>query len=649
MSQTLTKPVLLDETGQDIVDKLDDIKDAITVSGEFTPLMIKVTTPPVKTTYRTGEPLNITGMVVSLVASNGAMIDVTQACTFVPAVGTPLTSSNTSVAISYYWYRDDVTFNTEYPIGVKDLSSITITTAPTKTAYKAGETLDLTGMVVTATYSDGTSIDVTSNCTTSPASGATLTTSDTTITVTYTEGGVAKTATQAITVKGLSSIAITNPPTETSYSVGDTLDLTGIEVTATYSDGSTEDVTSSCTYSPANGATLARTDTTVTASYTEAGVTKTATQSISIVTIYGAEWDGTATTAWTRTDAAASFTDPTPAVSNGNGSSPFDNIQPWAGMVRVTDATAGELVAIPKYYYKWTQDGAKLKLQISDSEFDGSHVSPAHMDRGDGVGERDVIYVGRYKCASNNYTSRTSASPKRGSTGNNALSTLRDGISALGAEYWQIDYATRWTIMMLYLVEYADWNVQTKIGQGGLVNSQYIEGTVRTTGQTDAMGYHTGTAAGRKTDMGECQYRYIEGLWDNGYEYVDGIIKNSGATGSGTYIYNIALNPSDFSNITTAGQAISFTVSDFGFNQNIKSWFIPSTTGYEWALLPQTIDSSGTLGSTYVSDACSMSNRDISMGGDAYNSDGYGLFAMYTTGYNNDQFGTCRLMKLPNS
>jgi len=48
------------------------------------------------------------------------------------------------------------------------------------------------------------------------------------------------------------------------------------------------------------------------------------------VTIYGVEWDWTSSgqTKGTRTDAAASFGDPSPAVNNGSGSSPFDNLMP---------------------------------------------------------------------------------------------------------------------------------------------------------------------------------------------------------------------------------------------------------------------------------------------------------------------------------
>lgn len=38
--------------------------------------------------------------------------------------------------------------------------------------------------------------------------------------------------------------------------------------------------------------------------------------------IYGVEWDGSSTSVWTRTDEAAGFSNPSPAVNNGNGNGP---------------------------------------------------------------------------------------------------------------------------------------------------------------------------------------------------------------------------------------------------------------------------------------------------------------------------------------
>lgn len=66
------------------------------------------------------------------------------------------------------------------------IDSLTVTQMPTKTYYVVNETLNLTGLVVTATFADGVTADVTSAITTSPADGDTLTTEGTIpVTVTY--------------------------------------------------------------------------------------------------------------------------------------------------------------------------------------------------------------------------------------------------------------------------------------------------------------------------------------------------------------------------------------------------------------------------------------------------------------------------------
>ena len=56
----------------------------------------------------------------------------------------------------------------------------------------------------------------------------------------------------------LESVEITTYPTAASCAVGGTLDYTGLEVTAYYSNGTTADVTDNCVLSPAEGATAAQ-------------------------------------------------------------------------------------------------------------------------------------------------------------------------------------------------------------------------------------------------------------------------------------------------------------------------------------------------------------------------------------------------------
>ncbi|MBR5421570.1 MAG: leucine-rich repeat protein [Lachnospiraceae bacterium] len=77
------------------------------------------------------------------------------------------------------------------------LNSITITTPPTKTEYKAGEKFDPAGMVVSANYTDGSGREVTGY---SWTPGGNLAVSDTSVTITYTEEGITRTASQPISV-----------------------------------------------------------------------------------------------------------------------------------------------------------------------------------------------------------------------------------------------------------------------------------------------------------------------------------------------------------------------------------------------------------------------------------------------------------------
>lgn len=295
------------------------------------------------------------------------------------------------------------------------------------------------------------------------------------------------------------------------------------------------------------------------------------------VTIYGVEWDWTSSgpTKGTRTDAAAGFSDPNPAVNNGNGSSPFDNLMPWAGMVKET-RTGGVMVKEPKYWYKWTKTGKKLKLQIADGPVEGFHVDPVNMDRGDGLGELNFSYIARYHCASGTYKSETNKAQQVSIT----RSAARTSIHNLGANIWQMDFAQMWYVGMLFLVEFADWNGE-RIGRGCSAS-----GSKENNGKTDAMQYHTGTTAANRDTYGYTQYRNIEGWWDNVYDWMDGCYYNSNGL-------NVIKNPNQFSdsaNGTLVGKPVAGYPSDFT---------IPTQSGLEWALFP-----SAAAGSTtnYVPD-----------------------------------------------
>lgn len=226
-----------------------------------------------------------------------------------------------------------------------------------------------------------------------------------------------------------------------------------------------------------------------------------------------------------RTDDSIGLAEPVPAIDGGTGSSPFDNIMPWAGINKMNNSEVGEVVMIPKFYYKWTQaeDLSTLQLQISMQKLPDFFCSPAHMDRGDGKGERDVIYVSRYNLCTNN-KSTSGLSPKNRISPSEARTICEN----LGETVHPFDIATLITIQMLYLVEFADWNSQEKIGYGGSPNVHTAGAEIRpNTGTTDKMRYHTGTMQKTRETYGEgVQYRYIEDFWSNTGTWIDGLKYN---------------------------------------------------------------------------------------------------------------------------
>ena len=170
----------------------------------------------------------------------------------------------------------EVTGAMQYNVDLVITSSVAVTHAPTKTTYNVGETFDPTGLVVTATYADGTTEDVTDGCTFSPTVMAASTTA---VTIKYQRAGVTVTTTQAVTVLELSGISVKTAPNKTAYYIGESFDATGMVIEATMSNGTKKTVTG-WTYTPSGA--LSKTDTAVTISYTENGVTKTCTQAITV-------------------------------------------------------------------------------------------------------------------------------------------------------------------------------------------------------------------------------------------------------------------------------------------------------------------------------------------------------------------------------
>ena len=201
---------------------------------------LTIATKPTKTNYYVGDTLNTAGLTLKAAYNNGTTQTITGGFTCTPTALS--TAGVQTVTVSYGGKT------ATFAVNVQDvtLSSIAIASTPTKASYFVGDTLDTTGLKLTATYNNGTTQTITSGFTCTPT--ALSTAGAQTVTVNY--GG--KTATFTVNVQDvtLSGIAIASNPSKTSYYVGDTLDTTGLKLTATYNNGTTQTITGGFTCTP---------------------------------------------------------------------------------------------------------------------------------------------------------------------------------------------------------------------------------------------------------------------------------------------------------------------------------------------------------------------------------------------------------------
>ena len=357
----------------------------------------------------------------------------------------------------------------------------------------------------------------------------------------------------------------------------------------------------------------------------------------SLTSVFGVSWDSSnPSTALTRLTKANDpnklvtvdiTTEPVPAVGAGSGSSPFDNYMPWMGMEECTlnNATGkvsskkGDpgfkrtsidrpvMVKIPEFYYKIERVGSIFRYYVADGPVDGLSLHPGSGDN----------YLGRYEAGEASsgtlgfiLASYSGTTPSVSKT----RSTFRDYARNMASGFQLRDIAAWCAYDLLYLVEYADFNSQEKIGPG-IVNDT----AAHKTGETDAMVYHTGRA--NSGDNAAVQYRGIENPWGNVWEWIDGINSSNDRP-------YICINPEQYADDTTANYTLSgVTLPASGY---IKGLGFSST--FPWAFLP---DANGGSNTTYIPDGVlsSSSWRVLRIGGDSVRGSEAGLFCLYANNY----------------
>ena len=352
----------------------------------------------------------------------------------------------------------------------------------------------------------------------------------------------------------------------------------------------------------------------------------------SITSVFGVSWDSSQpSTALTRLTKANDpnklvtvdiTTEPVPAVGTGSGSSPFDKYMPWMEMEEYnieaetgmrtkkgnsnftrTQPTKPVLVKIPEFYYKVEKSGTIFRYYVADGPVDGLSLHPGSGDN----------YLGRYEAGEASsgtmgpilasYSGKTQSVSK-------TRSEFRDRARNMASGFQLRDIAAWCAYDLLYLVEYADWDSQKKIGPG-IVNDT----AAHKTGETDAMVYHTGRA--NSGDNSAVQYRGIENPWGNVWEWVDGINFNN-------YAPVICTDPTKYADDTTT----NYTVAGVPLGGSGSTKTLGISTNLPWAYLPREPGGSET---TYIPDSMNSSSawKVLMVGGSRGNSSAAGLFCFH--------------------
>ena len=226
--------------------------------------------------------------------------------------------------------------------------------------------------------------------------------------------------------------------------------------------------------------------------------------------IFGASWDMSSDPKLTRTDAAVGL------VAGINGAqNDFDTVGPWAKMDKtITDDKGNSFVRIPKLYIKKTQTDKLATWQVSLSKIDDSWYLPkCFWDFTNGE-ELDYVDVGRYQgtVASGLLQSKSGVT----ATSNLAITTFRTDAKANGDGYQLLDIHVVDVWQVLFIIEFATLSSQS-IMPGNLDNG--ANGSVK----TNSTGSSHAGSSGYATSTGPMDYRGIENMYGNLYQFVDGI------------------------------------------------------------------------------------------------------------------------------
>jgi len=274
------------------------------------------------------------------------------------------------------------------------------------------------------------------------------------------------------------------------------------------------------------------------------------------------------------------------------------------------------MVEQPKFYYKVVPlqlekvEGGKgfhmrkARYYVSDTMKVGFKLHPAFIHKGE---EKNFIYLSAYEGSifdtsagvhlltdeqiadfnEDKLSSIAYAKPASGLTQNLTRSNTRKLANNRGTGWEQAFAATVAATQLLFAIEYASFNTQTKIGMGNV--SKTDDGSTSMTEITGAT-THLGNQSGSVTNengINIVTYRGEENFWGNIWKWVDGL--NIEAKGlHNLYVANenftddIGTEPYKDAGITLAKS--NGYISAFAYNEEFDWLFFPSETKGDSAL-----------------------------------------------------------------
>lgn len=293
----------------------------------------------------------------------------------------------------------------------------------------------------------------------------------------------------------------------------------------------------------------------------------------------------------------------------------FDSLYPWSDIISYNyDTTAKQIKAYygdPTFKFDGTNGEVLTKIPqfwVKRYQEDGYEYIYISTVEAEGYTKIEQFSVGRYTMSGSSAEvhSKSGVAPLRSTT----ITNFRNYAKALGTDFGQLDWRY-FVLQILYLVEYADYNSQSKLGYGNTNNYP----NVLTSGGCDTLGMKSGCLLSDYKHS--VIYRGIEDIFGNVYQFVDGInIKD--------YVAYICYDPSkyvvdkfddDYSAVGYTNSSTSGSyIKELGYDSNNSLISLPKTTGGS--------------SSTYMSDYyyCGSGNKIVYVGGYYINSSGAGLW-----------------------